>query len=147
METSSFWEFIVVQGLNDMWPISRNTTVAIAETHYSLLNSPHIHCLVTINIQKVLNISWCNFFSKEEFNEASISYTLSCQIPYWQTAIFNKAKKRHWFRSLWYHSPTYSLLGLISWVMDVHLNFPDFFYQIYSLIYYPTTLRFLLFFF
>jgi len=46
------------------WP-----TVTLAETHHPSLHCAHIHCLVSINVQKVsMNVSGCHFFCMEEFN-------------------------------------------------------------------------------
>ena len=55
------------------WPSGKwlvfHATVTTAETHHPLPCCAHIHCLVSINIQKAsINANGCSFFLMEEFS-------------------------------------------------------------------------------
>ena len=52
------------------------TTVTTAEMQHLLPHCTHIHCLVSINIQKVsVNVSVCNYFHMEEFSDTLLLHT------------------------------------------------------------------------
>ena len=48
----------------------------VAKMHHPSTSLSHIHCLVSRNIQQVsVNVSGCNFFRMEEFNDTTLLHT------------------------------------------------------------------------
>ena len=55
-----------------------------AETHRPLPHCPHIHCLVSLNVQQVLmDVNRCHFFPQGGIQWRTFaSYSLPCQMPF-----------------------------------------------------------------
>jgi len=59
--------------------LSYRITVTTAEAHHPLVHCAHIHCVVSINIQKTLmNVNGCHCFQMEEFNDTPLLHPHFC---------------------------------------------------------------------
>jgi hypothetical protein len=83
----------VIKGLFISWadscagPVS-HITVTSVETHHPPPHRPHIHCLVSVNVQQTsINVNGCNVIPHGGMQwYTSALHALPCQTPFYQTA-------------------------------------------------------------